>query len=390
MSHPLPLWPLLLCLSLGWRGALAKAPTAPDWDAGAAVLQALVESRSLAGAVLLVADREKTLGVGTAGFSDVAAQKAMQPDAVMWIASMTKPFTATLLMMLVDEGKVHLDDPVEKYLPEFKGQMVLAEKDGEHQLLKKPAHPFTVREALSHTSGLAFKSPVEEPTLDMLPLATAVRGVRQPAFAGEPGTKYQYANEGINTMGRVIEVVSGMPYEQFLEQRLLAPLGLTDTTFWPQAPQLARLAECYKPMGDKSALVETMIAQLHYPLEERRRQPMPAGGLFSTARDVARFGQMLLRKGEWEGKRYLSEGAVAEMTKRQTPNEKDGYGLGLQLWGNGSFGHNGAYATSLQIDAAHGLVLVYMVQHAGWRDEEGKRGVDLFRQAAVRSFGKIY
>ena len=139
-------------------------------------VQPLVESKSLAGAVMLVANGEKVLDVETAGFADREAQRPMPPDALFWIASMSKAMTAATVMMLVDEGKVKLDDAVEKYLPEFKGQMVLAEQDAQHVLLKAPGHPITVREVLSHTSGLSFKAPFEFPTLDLLPLASAVHG----------------------------------------------------------------------------------------------------------------------------------------------------------------------------------------------------------------------
>ena len=141
--------------------------------------------------------------------------------------------TATALMMLVDEGKVNVDDPVEKYLPEFKGQWVKAEQDADHVLLKRPAHPITVKNVLSHTSGLPFSSPLEEPTLDLLPLAARVRSYAMLPLEFEPDSKYAYSNAGINTAGRIIEVVSGMPYEQFMEQRLFQPLGMKDTTFWP-------------------------------------------------------------------------------------------------------------------------------------------------------------
>ena len=126
-------------------------------------------------------------------------------------------------MILVDEGKVKVDDPVEKYLPEFKGQMVIAEKDDAHVLLKKPAHPIRVRDILSHTSGLAFKSPIEEPTLDLFPLATRVRSYAIEAAAPRTGTKYLYSNAGINTAGRDHRNRQRDESEDFLDERLLPP-----------------------------------------------------------------------------------------------------------------------------------------------------------------------
>src|SRR4051812_38280646 len=152
----------------------------------------------------------------------------MGTDAVFWIASMSKPITAALLMLLVDEGKVNLDDPVEKYLPEFKAVVVASAKGKEGQQPRPPGHKITVREILSHTSGLPFKSPQEQPTLDELTLKDAAASYAKTPLLFEPGTKYQYSNAGINTAGRIIEVVSGMPYEVFLQRRLLDPLGMKD------------------------------------------------------------------------------------------------------------------------------------------------------------------
>ncbi len=316
---------------------------------------------------MLVADKDKVLDIETVGCADVAAKKPMPADALFWIASQSKSMTATAFMMLVDEGKVNLDDPVEKYLPEFKGQMVAVERDADHVLLRKPAHPITVREILSHTSGLPFSSALEIPTLDTLPLREAVRSYAMSPLQFEPGTKYQYSNAGVNTAGRIIEVVTGMAYEQFMDQRLFKPLGMSDTTFWPSGEQLQRLAKSYKPNAANNDLEETFVTQLYYPLDDRtRRYPMPAGGLFSSAQDVGRFCQMILNGGTLGGKRYLSESAVKEMTSKQTgPAVKDGYGLG---WATGDnwCGHGGAFSTNMTLDRQHGLIFVWLVQHAGF------------------------
>src|SRR5207248_4689217 len=128
--------------------------------------------------------------------------------------------------------------------------------------LKKPGHDITVREILSHTSGLPFSSALEQPTFDLLPLRVAVLSYAMTPLLFEPGTKYQYSNAGINTAGRIIEVVSGMPYEDFLQKRLFDPLGMKDTTFWPNEEQLTRLAKSYKPNAAKNDLEETVITQL--------------------------------------------------------------------------------------------------------------------------------
>ena len=352
-----------------------------------AALQPFVDAHSLAGAVGLVASKDQVLSVETVGFADIAASKPMTADALFWIASQSKPMTATAFMMLVDEGKVSVDDRVEKYLPEFKGQMFTAEQDENHALLKKPSHPITVRNVLSHTSGLRFASPMEQPTLDALPLRDAVRSHALLPLQWEPDSKYQYSNAGINTAARIIEVVSGMTYEDFMQKRLFDPLGMKDTTFWPSEEQVRRLAKSYKPNADKSGLEETTISQLTYPLSDRKRQPMPAGGLFSTAQDVARFCQMILNGGTLDGRRYLSEAAVKQMTIKQTGDAlKEGYGLGWSVNGT-QFGHGGAMATNMNIDPERGLISVWMVQHAGFPGEGGKSR-DVFQRAAEARFGR--
>jgi CubicO group peptidase (beta-lactamase class C family) len=307
---------------------------------------------------------------------------------LFWIASQSKAMTATGLMMLVDEGKVSVDDPVEKYLPEFKGQWVKAEQDSDHILLKRPVHPITVKNVLSHTSGLPFSTPIEKPTLDLFPLAARVRSYAMAPLEFEPDSKYAYSNAGINTAGRIIEVVSGMPYEQFLDQRLFQPLGMKDTTFWPSSRQLKRLAKSYKPNAAKTDLEETTITQLQYPLTDRARQPMPAGGLFSTASDVARYCQMILNGGVLDGKRYLSEAAVKQMTSRQTPEAlTTSYGFAWSIGKDGEFGHGGAYSTNMTIDTQHGLIFIWMVQHAGFPGD-GAKSQDAFKQAAKAAFAK--
>jgi CubicO group peptidase (beta-lactamase class C family) len=371
------LWTAALC---GLVPLLSAAePTAKP--SLAAALQPFIDSHAVAGAVMLVADKQKVLDLEAVGYSDVATKQPMHTDAIFWIASQSKSITGAAFMMLVDEGKVKLDDPVEKYLPEFRGQWLAVEKDDMHVVLKKPKHPITIRNILSHTSGMPFSSAMEQPTLDGLTLRDAVRSYAMTPLVFEPGSKYQYSNAGINTAGRIIEVLSGMPYEDFLQKRLLGPLGMKDTTFWPNDEQVKRLAHAYKPNAAKNDLEETRVSQLIYPLQDRKRQPMPAGGLFSTATDVGRFCQMVLNEGEFEGKRYLSAESVKLMTSKQTgPDVKDGYGLGWAVGGD-TFGHGGAFATDMMIDKRRGLIEVYLVQHAGF-PKNGGEGIGAFRKAA--------
>lgn len=370
----------LLGLAIALRAPAASAETLAD------AVRPFVDKHELAGAVMLAADKERVLATETIGFADIASAKPMQADTLFWIASQSKPITAAALMMLVDEKKVNLDDPVEAYLPEFHGQMVAVERDQDHVLLRKPAHPITVKNILTHTSGLPFSSGLEGP-LDRFPLVARVKSYAMTPLDFEPDTKFQYSNAGINTAARIIEVVTSMPFEQFLRERLFAPLGMTDTTFWPNEDQVARLAKSYKANADKNALEETKIDQLHYPLTDRNeRFPMPAGGLFSTAHDITCFYRMLLNNGELDGKRYLSEESVKTMTSRQTPDGlKEAYGFGLFIEPD-TFGHGGAYGTNTIANTKNGLILVWLVQHAGFIGE-GEKAQGVFMHAATAKYG---
>jgi CubicO group peptidase (beta-lactamase class C family) len=357
-------------------------------ETSSAVLKPFVYKHELAGAVALVADKSKVLSVEAVGFADIAAGKVMRQDNIFWIASQSKPMTAVAVMMLVDDGKISLDDPIEKYMPEFRGQMFVAEKDNEHMVLRKPKHPITVRETLNHTSGMPFKSAIEEPTLDGLSLSSAVRSYAMTPLLSEPGTVYRYSNAGINTAARLIEVVTKIKYEDFMQQKLFDPLGMKDTTFWPNEAQSLRVAKSYRPDASKTNLAEFPISQLIYPLTDRvHRFPMPAGGLFSTAIDTSLFCRMLLNNGELNGKRYLSENAIRELSKRQTPAAiKESYGLGFSVSPD-SYGHGGAQATNMEIRSGKGLVLIWMVQHGGFPGEGGK-AQGAFRNWALDKFGK--
>jgi len=340
-------------------------------------VQPSVESGKIAGAVVMVANRETVLLAETLGWADVEAKKPMRTDTVFWIASQSKPITAAAVMILVDEGRIKLDDPVEVYLPEFKNLWVVSEKDEEHILLKKTDRPVTVKDILSHTSGLPFKSALESPTLDVFPLAARVRSYMMTPLDFQPGTRYQYSNAGINLAGHIVEVVSGEPFEKFLQERLFAPLEMRDTTFWPSENQVARLAKAYRRDQATGRLVEIQIDQLAYPLNDRQKRfPIPAGGLFSTAEDLVHFYQMLLNGGTYRGRQILSQAAVAAMTSRQTPlSVAQSYGLGLVI--NGPFfGHGGSHGTNTLADRESGMIFVWLVQHAGPESGQAFQKVD--------------
>ena len=189
-------------------------------------------------------------------------------------------------MMLVDEGKIALDDPVEKYLPEFHNQMLVAEKDQRLTVLKKPTHPITVRNILSHTSGLVGKSPLER-ELDTLSLREGAISYALSPLQFDPDTKYDYCNPGINTVGRLVEVVSGRPYEVFMQNRLFDPLGMKDTTFWPTEEQVKRLAKSYKPRRRASRRFRSPSSRTLSPT--RSATPIPPAGSFQPRLTSERF-----------------------------------------------------------------------------------------------------
>src|SRR5205823_6270205 len=172
---------------------------------------------------------------------------------VFWIASMTKMFAGASIMMLMDEGKLSLDDPVIKFIPQLNKWMVVEEKDQAHLLLKPLVRPVTIRHVLSHTSGLAGSSELQQVTgADSTPLKTRALSSITGPLQWQPGDKYQYGNQGMNIAARIVELVSQMPYEEFLQKRFFDPLEMTETTFWPSEAQVARFAGAYGPNKEKN------------------------------------------------------------------------------------------------------------------------------------------
>jgi CubicO group peptidase (beta-lactamase class C family) len=276
---------------------------------------------------------------------------------------------------------VNIDDPVEKYLPEFKGLMVKSSADA----APLPAdHAILVREILSHTSGMA--------NLPSRPawgtLAEQVKTYTQSPLETQPGTKFRYVNAGMNTAGRIVEVASGMPYERFVQERILTPLGMKDTTFRPDPGQMARLAHTYMEAPDKKGLVKG-ICPVAPPPGKPWPAAFPAGGLFSTARDLLKFCRMLLQGGVYGGKRYVSEASLAAMTKAYTtPATGGSYGLGWMIYPNG-FLHDGAYRTRMAIHPREGLVEIFLTQQEAPIPQEVRQSMSIFTQTAEAAFGKV-
>lgn len=393
--------------------AAATCVEYPSAGGMAAKLQPFVDNQVIAGAVVLVVDKEKVLDLETVGYSDAATKQPMAANNLFYIASMTKCFTATALMMMVDEGKVDINDPVEKYLPEFKGQMVEEEEKKDHP--HPPQHPITVKEVMDHTAGLAAGPWAETASLEAM-----VKAVAKKPLQWEPGTKMKYS-VGPAIGGRIVEVVSGVPYCQFIQQRLLDPLRLKDTTFWPNAGQALRLALTHKfnsetktlePLNHQPELLKEgkigtvppmVFSQFGVSAVQayEHRYANPAGSLFSTAADTGTFCQMLLNGGTWQGRRYISEAAFKQMTSNQTGdmlvgNGELGYGLGFFVQRRavhggpsvGSFGHHGARKTKMWIDPLNGIAMVLMVQCANLTSSRERDLYTVFEQQAIARFDK--
>lgn len=352
-----------------------------------AAMQPYLDNYKLAGIIGIIADKTgKVHYRNIVGYADVEAKKPMWEDNVFWIASMTKMFAGASIMMLADEGKVSLDDPVTKFMPQLAKWMVVEEKDESHVLLKPVVRPVTVRHVLSHTSGLAGMSELQQATgSDSTPLkARALSSVTGP-LQWQPGDKYSYGNQGMNIAARIVEIVSGQPYEEFLQKRFFDPLGMTETTFWPSDAQISRLAGAYGPNKEKTGYAKGGIGFLTKPYSDRvHRFPEAGGGLFSTTHDILRYGLMLVNDGELEGRRYLSHAAMDELRKEQTGATKVNYSLGYHLR-NGLFGHDGAYGTDLSVNPVTGMVAVFMIQCTSG-DQWAAR--DLFLKTATQVFPK--
>ncbi|MFO0807600.1 MAG: serine hydrolase domain-containing protein [Gemmataceae bacterium] len=379
---------VLGAVSIVWTApAFAAEPEPPASAEVTSAMQAYLDHYKLAGVIDVIADRSgKVHYKNLLGYADVEAKKPISEDNVFWIASMTKMFAGASVMMLVDESKVSLDDPVAKFIPQLNKWMVVEEKAQSHVLLKPLVRPVTLRHVLSHTSGLAGMSELQQVTgSDSTPLkARALSSVTGP-LQWQPGEKYAYGNQGMNVAARVVEIVGGMPYEEFLQKRFFDPLGMTETTFWPSEAQVARLAGAYGPNKQKTGFAKGGIGFLTKPLSDRvHRFPEAGGGLFSTTHDVFRYGLMLANDGELDGKRYLSHAAMDELRKEQTGKTKINYSLGYHLR-NGMFGHDGAYGTDLSVNPKTGMVAVFMVQCTGG-DQRAAR--DLFLKTATSIFPK--
>jgi CubicO group peptidase (beta-lactamase class C family) len=343
-------------------------------------LKAFVDKGTIPGAVTLVERHGSVASIEAVGYLDLETKRPMRADTIFRIASMTKPFTAVGVMILMEEGKLALSDPVEKYLPDFRNMWVVDSREGDkngdtRRTLRRPSRSVTLRDLLTHTSGM-YGMPPE--TLDEAiarksrTLAEVVTLASQRPLDFDPGTKWQYSNLGIATLGRIIEVVSDQPFEKFIESRIFQPLAMKDSFFFLPTDRQDRLATVY--VLDKGTLKK---ADWDFT-GKNAKYPFPEGGMYSTAPDLAAFYQMMLNGGTYNGKRILSHATVDMMTAVHTSDlpvghaPGMGYGLAwavvrtadgtLPLTSIGTYGHGGAFGTYGWVDPKKDLVGVFLVQ----------------------------
>jgi CubicO group peptidase (beta-lactamase class C family) len=345
-------------------------------------MQQFVDDKQIAGAVTLIALRGKIVHLDAVGWADIAAKRPMTRDNLFAIASMTKPITATAILILQDEGKLSVNDPVSKFIPQFK----------DARLADRPlAREITIRDLMTHTAGLS--PPTGKGSFGERSLRETAELIAAAPLQFEPGSKWKYS-DGITVCGAIIEAVSGKKYDEFLTERIFRPLGMNVTTFYPD---LRRVATMYHrtASGDLEAVMRRVPPAGGGDLPT----PNPSGGLYSTASDIARFYQMILDGGQFDGKQIVSRAAVEQMTHVQTGDlvtgftPGNGWGLGwcivrqpqgiTKMLSPGTFGHGGAYGTQGWVDSKRQMIFVLMVQRSDFPNSDASDVRRAFQQLAA-------
>jgi len=321
-----------------------------------------------AGAVMMAIQHDKVLALEAAGSSDLDAKRPMRPDAIFDIRSISKPITVFGALLLVDDGKLALDDPLAKFLPEFSRPQVKGETH-------PSAVPITIRQLMTHTSGIAAERPPDLQNITRTfdhTLAQVVALVGQQPLDFTPGSKWAYSSSGIAVLGRVVELVSGRPFEAVMQQRVFDPLEMQDSSFFTSRAKVDRIPTMYN--HENGHLVKDVMDVTR----PGQKYAAPDFGLFSTAQDLRRFGQMMLNRGSWQGRRILSPKLVDEMIRPEMPTSIPKYRSGLG-WAvhpkeaaemsfavtDGSYGANGASGCMLWIDPSVQLIRIYLTHYFG-------------------------
>ena len=408
---------LLLALAPGCLLAQKKPPPPPGTEAGAGLdraklqliqpqLQQLVDQGVIPGGVYLVARHGKIAAFDAVGLADIENNKPMRKDTLFQIMSMTKNFTGVAAMMLVEQGKLDLRRPISYYLPEFKDIAVEEKLANGTMSTHPPKNPPAVWQLMDHTSGLEpdpVGSIADNQRTLRLSLEDAVTAYAHQNLRYEPGSKWVYSNVGIATLGRIIEVVSGEDYVQFISGHILEPLGMADTYFSIPENERDRLAYVYTHRDGKLVLAGSgTLAGDSTKFRPNMKYPAPEFGLYSTAGDLVRFYQMLLNGGTYNGVRYLSKQSIETMTRVFTPDDVKptghlggtGYGLTFEivdepegtllLHSPGTYGHGGAFGTEGWIDPKNDLIRIVLVQVSDKTGEAARSVVMQIGEAAVQ------
>jgi CubicO group peptidase (beta-lactamase class C family) len=359
----------------------------------ATAVQNDIDDKRIAGAVTLVVRRGKVAWFKAQGMSDRDAAKTMPTDAMFRICSMTKPITSVAVMMLYEEGKFLLDDPVSKYLPEFKNPRVLVKPASGATYTIPATKEITIRDLLRHTSGITYQWNDDlGPTYEKADVASGllqfdgtiadnVKHLAALPLLFNPGDRFEYSL-GVDVLGRLVEVVSGKPLDEFFRRRIFEPVGMKDTYFFPPDNKLSRLATAYTYYPDKglNRFPDTPIREgsfvysADYPSRGPKKLFSGGAGLVSTAMDYARFCQMMLDDGKAGSTRLLSRKSVELMTHDQLGKIATdmGFGLGFgvdgvkaplaELGSVGSYNWGGFFYTGFSIDPKEQMIVIFMAQ----------------------------
>jgi CubicO group peptidase (beta-lactamase class C family) len=332
-------------------------------DSLAEIMSEAVKDKQVAGVSFVVVHKGEVVYRQGFGYADIESRRPFTAEELLPIASVSKPFMASVVMAQVDQGKLKLDDLVEKYLPEFKGKRV--------QGGKQPAKPMTIRQLISHTGGFWGNKGITPEKMDLIrnfkrPLNETINLVAKYDLAYEPGTKWVYSGVGYCVLGRVLEVALGKSLEVISQETLFRPLGLSNTTFLPSREMRKMVPTAYLRVG-KQLKARSSLAEI-----DELRFILPGGSLFTNLDALAAFGQMHLNDGFFNGKRILSEKSVTEMRKLQS-SVRPGrtYGLGWfrddvsELGLAGQTFHGGALGAHLRIDRRRKLVWAFLVHQNG-------------------------
>jgi CubicO group peptidase (beta-lactamase class C family) len=348
-------------------------------------MKTLVDQGQLAGVVTMVARHGKVIEFEAAGKRDIAAALPMQKDSIFRIYSMTKPIVGVAMMMLFEEGKWQLNDPVAKYIPEFADLKVYGTDANGNVTMKDQAHPMTMRELMSHTAGFTYgffsNTPVDklQRDADLLnvnnTLEELIQRVAKLPLNSQPGSVWNYSI-AVDVQGYIVQKLSGMPFADFLEKRIFKPLNMVDTAFYVPADKLKRFAELYD--YDKDGKFEVLKGGFNHDYSAKPALYSGGSGLVSTASDYMRFCQMLLNGGQLDGVRLLSPRTVELMrTNVLAPTMSTftpGAGFGLDFavytdpvaaggyYGKGTFWWGGVAGTWFWIDPTDDLIVVGMIQ----------------------------